>query len=117
MPAVRGDKASEAMREKVARAIYAVIDATNSDPWEEVMRRRKLYTVTAGPEVTRAFAFADAAIVAVASCLPKANRCQERATEAETNLETATHALETAQVETALDNLSPMKDKSDASRD
>lgn len=60
----------EAMREKVARAIYAVIDAANSDPWEEVMRRRKLYHSTAGPEMTRAFAFADAAIMAAASCLP-----------------------------------------------
>lgn len=56
---------SEVKITEVAKAIYALIDATGSDPWEEVMRRRKAYHDRAGPEVTRAMEFARAAIRAM----------------------------------------------------
>lgn len=54
-----------AMVERVARAIYSIIDASGSDPWDAVMERRKKFAPFSGPEVTRSFELARAAINAM----------------------------------------------------
>ena len=58
------------MIEKVARAIYADRDKSNSDPWEDAVAREKRYPGTMSPMRREALSAARAAIAAMRGKAP-----------------------------------------------